>query len=64
MAQDLTGAEMDKLRNFDADIAVKVAAIMSAKNTLEVRWVAVAVAGALADTHNFHRSSLTCRCAP
>jgi hypothetical protein len=64
MTQDLTDAEMDKLRNFDADIATKVAAIMAAKKTLEARWVAVAVAGALADTHNFRRSILTGRCAP
>ena len=64
MAQDLTDAEMEMVRNFDPELAAKIEAIMYARKALAMRWLADAVAYAMAETLDFHRSVLTGRCVP
>ena len=46
-----------------ADLKKEIADLKKENADLRARWVADAVAGALADTRGFHRSSLTRRCA-
>lgn len=47
-----------------ADLKKENADLKKENADLKVRWVADAVAGALEDSRDYHRSSLTRRCVP